>query len=377
METVNLPKRRILFTPGPLTTSKGVKAGMLCEDQSPRDPRFMRLLRDVRTRLARVVGDPEHYHSVLLNASGTGAVEAMLLAAARPGKPLLIINNGAYGQRMCAIAEAYRLPYRELKLSPLQAIDLPLVEKAIKAADQGLSALLVVHHETTTGLLNDIDALGQLCHRYHIPLAVDAMSSYGALEIDMQACYIKLLAASSNKNIQGMPGVGLVVLERTFATALSQYQSPCFYLDCIAEWLAQENSGQGRFTLPVQIIQSLALALEEFEAEGRAGRLSRYQHNWRLLSAALGKMGFAFLLPNHLQSQLILSVLEPKDSRLSFRALSAYMSERGIDIYPGKLPGYHYFRLCTVGDLYEQDIHQFITELKAFIAQQKTTLEAV
>lgn len=377
MDSVEFPNRRILFTPGPLTTSKAVKASLVCEDQSPRDSKFMTTLRAVRQRLANIVSSTTNYKSVLLSCSGTGAVESMLLAAARKQKPVLIINNGAYGQRMIDIASAYGIPYQEISSPPLEAIDITIIEQALQENQGNYSALAVVHHETTTGLLNDIRALGVICSKHNVPFIVDAMSSFAALDIDMAAMHIDMLATSSNKNLQGMPGVGVIVLEAEYAQKLAQYPTNSFYLDCLAELDAQENNGQGRFTLPVQIIQSMSKALDEFESEGRLNRLARYQNNWTVLKKELTKQGFQFLLAEHLQSKLILSVLEPSAPELSFKAINQYMSNRGIDIYPGKLPGVKYFRLCTVGDLYESDMQRFIAELQSLIFNNQPIVEVI
>lgn len=365
--SIPAPNRRLLFTPGPATTSETVKAALITEDMSPRDTKFVEVIKDLRTRISQIAANPNNYTTVLFSASGTGAVEAMLLAAARQPKKILIVNNGAYGHRMSQMAEAYQLSYEEFSADPLAPLPLNELDSYLaKNADQ-FAFIAVVHHETTTGLLNPLSELGDLAKRHQLELLVDAMSSFAALPIDMPRENIALLASSSNKNLQGMAGAAFVIAQRITLEKLAQYSTKSFYLDAIAEYYALEKSGQGRFTLPVQVLFSLRQALDEFEAESQQQRCSRYQNNWQQLNKGIANIGFDTLLTGDIaQSQLLLSIRYPQWPGFSFSAMSDDLKQYGIDVYPGKLPGAEYFRLCTIGDLYLEDIQSCLEHLENY-----------
>lgn len=362
-----LPPRRLLFTPGPATTSDSVKLALITEDMSPRDARFVKTLDALRQRITAIAGSPERYATVLLSSSGTGAVEAMLLAAARqPGK-ILIVDNGAYGQRMAEMARTYAIDHAVWTSAPTAALDLQALREYLAAQAQPFAYLAVVHHETTTGLLNDIQALGALAHEQGTGLLVDAMSSFAALPTDLDALHCDMLASSANKNLQGMAGAAFVIIRRALIDKLAAFPPRSFYLDILAEFKAVEASGQGRFTLPVQILAALDQALGEFEQETRALRLQRYQGHWRVLHERLAALGFSFLLEPGIQSRLLLAVVEPQWPGFNFDELVARLKQSAIDIYPGKLPNVRYFRLCTVGDLTPADIQFTLARIEEYL----------
>ena len=177
-------KRNILLNPGPATTTDTVKYAQVVPDICPREKEFGLLMDYISTELTRFVADTENYTTVLFGGSGTSSVESMLSSAVGD-KAIVIINNGAYGKRMCEIASAYGLHYFEFISPSDQPIDLVALETLIKYNHPSISHLAVVHHETTSGILNDIDQIGELCKRYELDLMVDAMSSYGAIPIEM------------------------------------------------------------------------------------------------------------------------------------------------------------------------------------------------
>lgn len=367
MNTVQLPPRRLLFTPGPATTTEAVKAALLTEDMSPRDERFVEVIADIRRRLTSIVAEDKNYTTVTLSVSGTGAVESMLLAAGRqPGK-LLIIDNGAYGARMARIAQCYQLDHTVFKASPLEGLDGGQLSEFIGKSGEKFRYLAVVHHETTTGLLNDLDVLATVARQHDMEILLDAMSSFAALPICMQEQRVALLACSSNKNIQGMAGVGFVIARRSLLDALQGTPANCFYLDIAAEYQALEETGQGRFTLPVQILSSLHKALDEFEAETLAGRFRRYKSNWQQMCLGIEALGLEPLVDPEWQSGLLLAVREPDWPGFDFSEMARFLKDRGIDVYPGKLPKVRYFRLCCVGDLHADDVATMLFEMGTYL----------
>jgi len=376
MKTVNMPERNIMFTPGPATTTEAVKLALITKDMSPRDEEFIPLLAKLRRKVTELVAPHSTFSSVLLSCSGTAAVEAMLLAAARQSQKILIINNGAYGHRMVEIAQAYQINYQVYDSSPLVALNISDIEAYLSTNKNEFAYIAVVHHETTTGLLNNLNELKQICKPHGIKLLVDAMSSYAALPIDMVESAIDILACSSNKNIQGMPGVGMVVFKRDAIENLSNYPSKCYYLDIIAEYFAQENKHQGRFTLPVQCIFSLEKAFSEYEEEGgQAKRFQRYHKNYQLIVSGMEKLGFSFLLNSTCQSGLIASVLVPEHKNFKLSEFTDFLKQDLIDIYPGKLANTNYFRMCTIGDLYPEDIEYALNKIERYLLIKTISLK--
>ena len=203
-------KRNILLNPGPATTTDTVKFAQIVPDICPREKEFGLILQFVSSELTSLVADTEHYTTVLFGGSGTAAVESILSSVMNDGV-IVIINNGAYGKRMCEIADAYGLDFVEY-VSPVdQPIQLDQLQLFIQKQPRPVSYLAVVHNETTTGLLNDIESIGAICKQNNMTMMVDAMSSFAAIPIDMSKMNISYLAASSNKNLQGMAGVSFVV----------------------------------------------------------------------------------------------------------------------------------------------------------------------
>jgi aspartate aminotransferase-like enzyme len=253
-------KRNILLTPGPATTTDSVKFAQVVPDICPREKDFGCLMEDVAEELTRLVAEPEHYATVMFGGSGTAAVESILSSVV--GKDtVILINNGAYGKRMCEIANAYELNFHEFTSSPQNSIDFEELETFIKGFHSKISYLAVVHHETTTGLLNDIVSIGEICRRYQIDLIVDAISSFAALPIRMKEMNISYLAASSNKNLQGMPGIAFVIANKQKLESLREQKSQNYYLNLFAQYKYFSETRQMRFTPPVQTFYALQQAI--------------------------------------------------------------------------------------------------------------------
>ena len=210
---INNIKKNILLNPGPATTTDTVKLAQVVPDICPRENEFGNLMKDVSDELTNLVANSKEYSTILFGGSGTAAVESILTSVVQDNKAILIVNNGAYGKRMCEIAKRYNVNHIEFKSSPIKQIELNKLEAKIKS-HTNISHIALVHNETTTGLLTDLDQIGNLVKKHKIELVVDGMSSFGAIPIDMIKSNISFLAASSNKNIQGMAGVGFVIANK-------------------------------------------------------------------------------------------------------------------------------------------------------------------
>jgi 2-aminoethylphosphonate aminotransferase len=363
MQTV---KRTILLNPGPATTTDSVKFSLVVPDICPRETEFGHLMEYVSTELTRLVCDPEHYTTVLFGGSGTAAVESMINSVSDEDV-VLIVNNGMYGKRMCEISEVYGLNYLEFKSPCDDAIDFDALERVIHTSHRTISHLAVVHHETTTGLLNDMKAIGELCRRYRIDLLVDAMSSYAAIPIQMKEMNICYLASSSNKNLQGMPGVAFVIAEKSKLESLKHKKPRNYYLNLYAQYKYFSENRQMRFTPPVQTLYALKQAIVELKQEGVKERYERYKKSWGTLINGITRLGLTYIVPETHHSKIITAIIEPDCTGYDFQDMHNYFYSKDITIYPGKLDGLQTFRIANMGDITYKDIETFLELLECYL----------
>jgi 2-aminoethylphosphonate-pyruvate transaminase len=339
----------LLLTPGPLTTSLSVKTAML-HDWGSRDASFLAINAQVLERLPEIINGAGTYVTVPVQGSGTFAVEAMLTSfVPRTGKVLLLIN-GAYGQRarrICEIAGRGHAVHETPEDTPP---DLAAIEEMLRA-DRSISHLFAVHCETTSGILNPIAEIAALAGRHGRRLIIDAMSAFGALPLDAKRTPFDAVAASSNKCIEGVPGLGFVLC-RAATLSETKGNATTLVLDLHDQWQALAKTGQYRFTPPIHVIVAFHQALQEFWAEGgQAGRGARYAENCRVLIAGMRAMGFRPLLRQDLQAPIIVTFHMPRHAKFVFTSFYDKLKERGYVIYPGKLTVADTFRIGCIGRL--------------------------
>jgi 2-aminoethylphosphonate-pyruvate transaminase len=336
-----------LLTPGPLTTSRAVKEAML-RDLGSRDRDFIELNASVRDRLLAIVGDAGGLVCVPLQGSGTFAVEAMIGTLMPPASRLLVLANGAYGQRMAQIARRQGRSVLVLSAPEDQPNDLQALDRAL-ADDPAISHVAAVHCETTSGILNPIAEIAEITERHGRRLLIDAMSSFGALPLGPGRVRFDALAASANKCLEGVPGLAFVIV-REEALAASEGNAPSLGLDLFDQWQAMERTRQWRFTPPTHVLAALGQALAEHVAEGGVdGRRARYEENCRILIEGMRELGFEPLLPDQLQAPIIVTFRMPADPRFLFEDFYARLREKGYVIYPGKLTVAESFRIGCIG----------------------------
>jgi 2-aminoethylphosphonate-pyruvate transaminase len=349
----------VLLTPGPLSTTPTVKAAML-RDWCTWDDDYNAIVQDVRNRLVKLATPYDGYTSVLMQGSGTFSVEAVLGTAVPPDGKLLIIANGAYGERMGIIAARLRIPSIQLDFEETARPDLVTIRQTLEA-DPSVTHVALVHCETTTGILNpmaEIAAVVSACGRHFI---VDAMSSFGGIPFDIGALGIDFMVSSSNKCIQGVPGFGFVIagveaMERCEGSARS------LSLDLYSQWRTMENEkGKWRFTSPTHVVRAFAQALYELDSEGGiAARHGRYTENHRVLVEGMTRLGFSCLLAPEVRSPIITSFLEPAAAGYSFRRFYDELKSRGFVISPGKVSRASTFRIGTIGDVHSETIRSLL-----------------
>jgi 2-aminoethylphosphonate-pyruvate transaminase len=360
------PAKR-LFTPGPLTTSLSVKEAMLV-DMGSRDDEFIAVVRDIRRQLLALGGvtQPQGYEAVLLQGSGTFGVEAVLSSAIPSSGKLLILINGAYGERMLEMARRHTLATEVLRW-PENQITNPVAVGRRLAEDPALTHVAVVHCETTTGILNPVEEIGKLVSEAGRVFIVDAMSSFGAVPLSLAAARVDFLISSANKCVEGVPGFSFVLARRR-PLEDCEGNARTLSLDLFEQWRGLETNGQFRFTPPTHAILAFAQALRELEAEGGvAGRARRYQANHTALMAGMRALGFEpFLAPEH-QGWIITAFHAPGDAAFRFEDFYQRLAARGMVIYPGKLGRVPCFRIGNIGRLTTSDIRALLEALDAIL----------
>lgn len=353
----------LLLTPGPLTVSDRVRAAMM-RDWGSRDEAFLALTARVRAEVSALAGaDPDRFVTVPMQGSGTFAVEAMLAAFAPMDAPTLICENGAYGRRMADILRRLGRPYRMLHGPETEPTDLDAVARALADGPKP-GCIAVVQCETTTGCLNPVSQIAALAREAGVPLLVDAMSGFGGLPLDMAADGLTAVAASSNKCLQGVPGLGLVVCDRA-ALADAADRAPSLSLDLVDQARGFEATGEWRFTPPTHVVAALAEALDELAEEGGpTARLARYGANLTRLLAGMRDLGFRPLLAAENQAPIIATFADPSGEEgwpgFSFARFYGGLKDRGFVIYPGKLTQAASFRVGCIGAITPADIDAFL-----------------
>jgi 2-aminoethylphosphonate-pyruvate transaminase len=345
----------LLLTPGPLTTAKSVKEVMV-HDWGSRDAAFIAINKAVVEELPRIIHGEDHYVTVPMQGSGTFAVEAMLTTfVPRDGKVLLLVN-GAYGHRAKRILDIAGRKTLVQETAEDTLPDLAAVERILKRS-KSITHLFAVHSETTSGIRNPIEDIAAVAARYGKRLLIDAMSAFGALPLDSRSIAFDAVAASSNKCIEGVPGLGFVLCRREALTE-TKGNATTLVLDLYDQHEVLQKTGQYRFTPPIHVIVAFHQALQEFWAEGGvAGRGGRYAENCRVLIDGMRGLGFEPLLPPALQAPIIVTFHMPRHPNFVFQRFYDALKERGYVIYPGKLTVADSFRIGCIGRLYPKDMH--------------------
>jgi 2-aminoethylphosphonate-pyruvate transaminase len=354
-----LPSRRMrLLNPGPVTLTDEVREAQLGPDLCHRQPEYMALQDEVRQRLQTVYSDAAaEYTAVLITGSGTAAVECMVDSLVPRSGRALVVANGVYGERIASILSIHEKPFEVVSSQWTEPMDLTAVERRL-AANPAITHVIAVHHETTTGRLNDVASLGQLCRQHRVPLLLDTVSSFGGELLRFADWNIQACAATANKCLHGVPGTAFVLVRHD---ALEDQKSAAtsLYLDLFRHWSSQQQ-GSTQFTPAVQSMYALREALSELEANG--GWRTRHAH-YTALSSRLRRqlldLGFRLLLEDESVYAATLTSFNLPFG-VSFDRLYSEMIEHGFVIYPGqKELQTKIFRIAVMGDLSSSDIDEF------------------
>ncbi len=347
-----------LLTPGPLTTSSTVKQAML-HDWGSWDGDFNAMTAEVCQRLLKVAGGEDSHVCVPMQGSGTFAVEATLGTVIPPGSKTLVLMNGAYGQRIGKILSTLGRPYLAIDKGDYHPPRGGEVAMAL-AENPDIAQVVVVHCETSSGILNPIKEIAEVCQQAGKRLIIDSMSAFGALPVNVAELSCAALVSSANKCFEGVPGFGFAIIDRELLAA-SAGQCHSLSLDLHDQWQYMAKSGQWRYTPPTHVVAAFLQAMREHEAEGGVdGRLARYTRNRDRLVAGLRELGFRTLLVDEWLSPIITTFLSPHSPAFNFQRFYDAIKARGFVIYPGKLTVADSFRVGCIGQLHDEQIDAVI-----------------
>jgi 2-aminoethylphosphonate--pyruvate transaminase len=362
-----------LFTPGPLTTSLLVKQSML-RDVGSRDKEFIETVKFIRQKLVDIA-DPDHsgkYTSILLPGSGTYAIESIFANVLGNTKcKALILSNGAYGDRMATICKQARYSYDHLKFPENDYLPLDKIKDHLKMHGQNYSLVSFVHCETSSGVINPLNELAtlikQLTNAY---LFVDAMSSFGAVPLNVSASKIDFVVSSANKCLEGVPGFSYIICQ---IEALQACKGRCLSMsfDLNEQWHGLEVNGQFRFTPPTHSLLAFKRALLEYDEEGGLeGRRSRYMKNCEIIKLGMKQFGFQLFLDEKIHnSYIITSFFYPNDANFDFNKFYGLLSDRGHVLYPGKVISANCFRIGNIGRLYGEDCQNLLKDIEMVLLE--------
>lgn len=366
-------KDKILFTPGPLTTSRTVKQAML-RDLGSRDFEFMQLVQNIRRQLLELgeVAD-RGYETIIIQGSGTFGIEAVLSSVTPPNGKWLIIINGAYGKRIQHIAGVLKIETVSLIFAEDHKPALQQIDEAL-AADRSITHVAVVHCETTTGIVNPVKEIGEIVYKFDRRYFVDAMSSFGAIPLNLAESKIDYLVSSANKCIEGVPGFSFVLARREALIETDGY-ARSVSLDLLAQLKGLESNGQFRFTPPTHALLAFAQALAELKIEGGvAGRAARYHQNYKTLVTEMRQIGFEEYLAPEDQGYIITSFRYPTHPNFDFNRFYESLNEKDFVIYPGKVSNADCFRVGNIGRIFESDVRSLLAAIRETLAEMKIEL---
>ena len=355
----------LLLTPGPLTTSESVKTAMMTDWCTWDEDYNVHIVEEIRKGLVQLATrKTDEYTSILMQGSGTYCVEATLGSVITPKHKLLILSNGAYGERMGNIAEYHGMNYDMLAFDETEQVSVEYVDDYL-AHNAEITHVAVVHCETTTGILNPLKEIAHMVKMHGKKLIVDAMSSFGGVPLDVEELGIDFMISSANKCIQGVPGFGFIIAKKDKLIA-TKGNARSLSLDIYAQWETMEKGGgKWRFTSPTHVVHAFYQAMKELNEEGGiVARSERYKQNHRTLVDGMRALGFKTLLPDASQGPIITSFLYPT-ADFDFHSFYDQLKAKGFVIYPGKISDADTFRIGNIGDIFPDDMEALLQAIRS------------
>lgn len=358
-------KREILLNPGPSTTKDSVKYAQVCADICPRELEFGDLMETIERDLTSFGANCDEYTTIMFASSGTGADEAMISSCVPPNGKLLVVDNGSYGFRIAQIAKTYNIDTTVFKSSTYEPINIDKLEDEFKRGNYTTFAM--VHHETTTGLINPVEVICPIAKKYGMVTLVDTISSYGGMPMNFKKMGIDFASCTSNKHFGGMAGIGFVVCSKEELIKQKDWPMRNYYFNLYDQYEYFVETKQSRFTPPVQTFYALRQAIIETKIETIEGRFERFTKCWNILVETIKEIGLTMIVDEENQSHFITAILNPDNPNYNFDEFHDYVKNFGYTIYPGKLGNIGTFRIANMGDIKPEEMVNFTKILKEYM----------
>ena len=326
-------KDSILFTAGPVNIKKSVKKALLYPDMGHREPEFDQVVFNCRTKLTKVYGVENDYDAVIFNASGTGALEALISSIVPVDKSLLVVSNGYFGERLAKIAELHNVKLHHVRFDWGQRIDYAKVEKEL-LENKDIYMVFCTHIETSTGELNNIDKMFELAKKYNKLISIDCMSSFGGELIDLKNKKFDFVVGNSNKSIESCPVLSFILVRKDHVPLVKASKARVFYLNFKSHYESIVEKNQTPYTPMIPLFTALDVALDELLKETVVGRNKRYNKNAKLLRGELIKLGLKITLDESQRATILSNAILPES--LSYPKVHDYLKSKGFVIYPIK-----------------------------------------
>jgi 2-aminoethylphosphonate-pyruvate transaminase len=354
-------KKMTLMNPGPVNVTDSVRNAQLRGDMCHREIEFSDLMWSIRKNLLRAFNIEKEYSAILITGSGTAALEMAVSSCLTPDRSMLVIQNGVYGERIGKMADAYRMKKHTIIYNWGEMPRLEEVEQVLQE-NSSIEVIAMVHHETTTGLLNPLPEIALLAKQYEKRLVVDCISSLGGDKIDFGQYPIDFAVGTANKCIHGLPGVSFVLYRKKDLSRIKDLSARSIYFDLVGHLKAQEQ-GDTLFTPAIQAHYAFDAALKELLEETVDGRIDRYRKVSKSLRKGFKKIGFEFLIPESHQSNCLTALKLPNG--LSYDWLHNTLKENGFIIYAGQgLFNEKIFRIANMGDIKDVKFNLCLKVLK-------------
>jgi len=354
-------KRTVLLNPGPVNVTERVRQALLKPDLCHREKEFSDLMQLIRSKLVRAFGIQNDFDAVLTTGSGTAALEMAVSSCLGEGQTLLVIRNGVYGDRIAAMAEAYGFNIQCLDTPWGEPPLLNEIEQALKQNSK-IEVVALVHHETTTGLLNPVHEIGELVQTYKKRFLVDSISGLAGDDLDFNRAGVDFCVGTANKCLQGLPGVSFVLVRKTELARLEKIPERSHYLNLYKNHQAQEK-GDTLFTPAVQIHYALDAALDELLEETVKNRINRYAQAAEMLRKGFQKIGLELIIPEEYRSNTLTALKLPEG--VTYTGLHDQLKEKGFVIYAGqKKLSESIFRIANMGDITAEEFQRLLDTLK-------------
>lgn len=358
--------RIILLNPGPVNVTERVRQALLQPDLCHREPECAQLIQSIRKKLLTAFGLDRTFLTALISGSGTAALEMAVSSCLGDGQSLLVVRNGVYGERIATMAAAHRMPTVTLDYEWGQPPVLDDIERALTAHPE-IGVVALVHHETTTGLLNPVHEVGELAHRHGKKLLIDAISSLAGDALDFERSHVDYCVGTANKCLQGFPGVSFVLVRKEEMDTLAQHPARSVYCDLYKNLKAQEQ-GETLFTPAVQVHYALDAALDELIEETVPARIERYATAARMLRNGFNDMGLEYLVDAAHRSNSLTALKLPDG--VAYETLHDELKKQGYVIYAGQGGlKQSIFRIANMGDIRTEEFQRLLDVLKACLVK--------